>query len=240
MVRAKTEASSLRHTFVTEVLCDLACLAVLLVRFEDIDVIQQLEREVRNLKKASEEVEAQHEKMNEFWGNAMELSELWLYRTVPRLELYKDVHQHIEDCKTPKQLAQYITGANRSLEDLETNLGQLQNWREGGTFSTEEKKKFKEVMTRVGRVQNADEQIAMLASSVESKKAMESWSGTDKGAGRAKPIADKNDRSGKLGKPDKGASNGRSRAQTDGAAMSNAPSEVQGFLQSNENAFKKW
>ena len=54
------------------------------MRFEEVDVIQQLEREVKDLKKTSDEVEEQHQKMNDFWSNAMELSELWLYRTVAK------------------------------------------------------------------------------------------------------------------------------------------------------------
>merc|ERR1719401_139080 len=133
---------NLNITVVTETGLNIFCILVLLLRFEDIDVIQQLEREVRQLKKNADEVQDQHQKMNEFWGNAMELTELWLYRTVPRLDLYKEVHQHIEDFSDPKKLCDYMAQSNAMLEDLETNLGEIGEWRQQGKISIEDKKKI--------------------------------------------------------------------------------------------------
>merc|ERR1740121_1303860 len=60
------------------------CLIVMLIRFEQVDVLQQLEREVKTLAKQNEAVEGQSVRMREFWSNCQQLTELWLYRTLPR------------------------------------------------------------------------------------------------------------------------------------------------------------
>lgn len=124
-----------------EVIVNEICLAVLLVRFEEIDVIQQLEREVEELKKAEKNVQQQREKMHEFWSNAQQLTELWLYRTVPRLDLYKEVHSHLEDA-APEELLLWMAKANEQLENIDRNLGELMNWRNEGALSIEAKKNF--------------------------------------------------------------------------------------------------
>merc|ERR1719476_471979 len=87
------------------------CLLVVLYRFEDLDTIQQLEREVKELAKQNQHVEQQREKMREFWNNAQQLTELWLYRTVPRLDLYKEIHSQLEDSSSEDLLA-HISQAN--------------------------------------------------------------------------------------------------------------------------------
>merc|ERR1719223_1147979 len=50
--------------------------------------------------------------MNAFWGNVQTTTDLWLNRTVPRLDLVKEIHSH--------------------LEDLEKAVGALENWRPNG------------------------------------------------------------------------------------------------------------
>merc|ERR1711918_214412 len=101
-------------------------LVVMLIHFEELDVIQQLEREVRQLEKSAAHVEAQWEKMREFWSNAQQLTELWLYRTVPRLDLYKELHSQLEDAST-EVLIPNITKANDVLEDVESHLKELKD-----------------------------------------------------------------------------------------------------------------
>merc|ERR1719422_2115859 len=106
----------------------LACNVVVLINFENIDVVQKLEREVKELEEQNQQVGEQREKMKEFWGNTQNLTELWLYRTVPRLDLYKELHSQLED-ENEEDLLTNITGANNALEALETNLGALECWR---------------------------------------------------------------------------------------------------------------
>lgn len=126
---------------VIEVALNEICLIVLLTRFEEIDVIQQLEREVAELKKAEQAVQTQREKMHEFWSQAQQLTELWLYRTVPRLDLYKEVHSHLEDAPH-EDLNKWMKQANEQLENVDRQLGDLVAWRNEGTLSLEAKKSF--------------------------------------------------------------------------------------------------
>merc|ERR1719422_149847 len=119
----------------------LACNVVVLINFENIDVVQKLEREVKELEEQNQQVGEQREKMKEFWSSAQNLTELWLYRTVPRLDLYKELHSQLED--TDKEdLLTNMAGANGMLEDLEMNLGTLPSWRTDGDLQLEAKKKF--------------------------------------------------------------------------------------------------
>jgi len=257
----------LNITVMAEVGLNIFCILVLLLRFEDIDVIQQLEREVRILKKNAEEVQEQHEKMNDFWGNAMELTELWLYRTVPRLDVYKEVHQHIEDFSNPAQLCNYMANANASLLDLEQNLGDLGDWRQKGNVAIEDKKKFMNAMNSVTRTKDAQQQVDALSKSVEQKKALDSWSGEGGGknrlgiADRAKPgggsFTQNPSKGSFTANPAKGVmnmfskkedtsrsqpgDNSKNRTGSDpregGAVADERPSLVEGFLTSNAEVF---
>lgn len=117
------------------------CAVVVLCKFEEIDTVHKLEREVQDLKDQNTAVGEQREKMKQFWSSAQNLTELWLYRTVPRLDLYKELHSQLED-ESEEDLLTNITGANNALEMLENNLGALEAWRNDGALKTEDKKLF--------------------------------------------------------------------------------------------------
>jgi len=129
---------------------------VMLVRFEELDVIQQLEREVKQLAQSTAHVEQQREKMREFWSNAQQLTELWLYRTVPRLDLYKELHSQLEDFPS-EDLLSSISGANQALEELDQRLGALECWRNNGALTVESKKAFGKEVNKLCQVQEFDE-----------------------------------------------------------------------------------
>jgi hypothetical protein len=141
---------------IIEVFLNQFCLLVLLSRFEEIDVIQQLEREVKELKKAEENVEKQRKKMHEFWSEAQQLTELWLYRTVPRLDLYKEVHSLLED-PPAEELTKWLALANQELEALESKLGDLDGWRNEGAIGLEDKKKFGKLLNDLCQEQEFDQ-----------------------------------------------------------------------------------
>uniref|UniRef100_A0A7S2P4C7 Uncharacterized protein n=1 Tax=Zooxanthella nutricula TaxID=1333877 RepID=A0A7S2P4C7_9DINO len=131
------------------------------MRFEDIDCVQQLEREVQELAAQNHEVEKHHESMNCFWNNAQNLTELWLYRTVPRLDLYKELHSQLEDAPQEDLLVN-ICGANQWLEDLESKLGSLEAWRNDGALRVEDKKMFGKAVNELCREREFGDIIAKL------------------------------------------------------------------------------
>lgn len=107
-----------------------------------------------------------------------------------------------------------------------------------------------QVMNRVCRTRDPDQQIDTLASSIESRKKLETWGGTDQGASRAR-IADKKDRSpspgimGRFrGNKDRSASNAdeAARGNKDSAPTSQLgerQSYVPGLLESNAGVFNQ-
>lgn len=124
------------------------CLAVVLVHFESIDFIQRLELEVRELTQANNNIEEQKAKMNEFWTNAQNLTDLWLYRTMPRLDLIKEVHSRLEDVPA-EDLLTTMSCTNMQLDNLEKNLGALEAWRADGDLHENVKKQFGTALSQV-------------------------------------------------------------------------------------------
>jgi hypothetical protein len=146
---------------VVMVVMSQVCLIVMLLRFEQIDILQQLEREVVKLTKQNEAVEGQRERMKEFWSNCQQLTELWLYRTVPRLDLYKEIHSQLED-QPPEHLIGNIESANHQLENLEQNLGALETWRKDGDLKTDSKKQFGREINQLCQEQEFDNMLRTL------------------------------------------------------------------------------
>mmetsp|Transcript_15045 Transcript_15045/g.28252 ORF Transcript_15045/g.28252 Transcript_15045/m.28252 type:complete len:544 (+) Transcript_15045:14-1645(+) len=144
------------------------CLIVMLIRFEELDIIQQLEREVKELARQNEQVEKQREKMTEFWSNAQQLTELWLYRTVPRLDLYKEVHNQLEDSGS-EDLLNHMAGANQQLEELERQLGAIQDWKQDGQISPETKKVIGKAINEISKESELDKMLERLEEAVSSK-----------------------------------------------------------------------
>lgn len=149
-----TQSDSSSYVTIAEVLIAEICLMTMLLKFEEIDLIQQLEREVKLLAKQNEQVAQQRQKMREFWSNAQQLTELWLYRTVPRLDLFKEVHSLLED--TEDDLLMKISSANQQLEDLEKHLCPLRAWRGDGPLGIDDKKYFGKMINELCQQQELD------------------------------------------------------------------------------------
>ncbi|CAK0848856.1 unnamed protein product, partial [Prorocentrum cordatum] len=105
----------------------VVCIGVLLAHVENISAELLLDREVRQLEQQRQEVDRIKSEMEDFWGNVQQLMDLWLYRTIPRLDLMKEVHHHLEDCPPAAWLAN-LRHVNRSLENLETAAGHIEDW----------------------------------------------------------------------------------------------------------------
>jgi len=138
------------------------CLFVVLVRFEDIDIVQQLQRECTSLIKEKARVEDQHQRMKEFWYQAQALTDLWLYRTVPRLNLYSEV-QGFLDGLPMHELVSHLECTNQNLEDFERRLPEIEAWRADGTLSEASKKEFREVISNVCHQKCLDTCLSELA-----------------------------------------------------------------------------
>merc|ERR1711924_490423 len=105
------------------------CLLVLVIKIETICELLRLEREVQHMKEERQRVEVVQNEMHGFWDNVQELTDIWLYRTIPRLDLYKEVNHHLGDAE-PAALAMQLKKANDRIEHLNKNVGSLQDWRQ--------------------------------------------------------------------------------------------------------------
>jgi len=112
--------------------CYVLCLFVLLVNFERIDSLMQLTAEVVALQRQREKIAEMHSEMSTFWTTVQDQVDVWLHRTMPRLELVKEIHQMVEDGK-PDEVAQMLESTYSRLERLEDEIGDISSWKEGGS-----------------------------------------------------------------------------------------------------------
>merc|ERR1712154_306842 len=125
--------------------------------------------EVKELAKQNKHVEEQRERMRDFWNNAQQLTELWLYRTVPRLDLYKELHSQLED-EGEEDLLTQISGANNALEGLEKKLGHLEDWRNDGELKQEDKKAFGKAVNELCQIGQLGDMLEKLEYDVVRRK----------------------------------------------------------------------
>lgn len=124
------------------------CLVVILVVFEDVDAVAKLDKDVEELSRESERIADRRQQMHEYWGAMQNMTDLWLHRTIPRLELLKEVQGYLEDAPDQDVLP-FMANANARLEDLEKYTGALTHWRNDGEMSEDLKKKFAERVTKI-------------------------------------------------------------------------------------------
>lgn len=116
-------------------------LVFVLLRFAEIDIVQQLEREVKDMKEQTMQIEVEQKQMQDFWRSCGQLTELWLYRTIPRLDLFREIHAQLESVD-PEDLPDVLHKANDGLQEIENRLGSVEDWRNGGTLQLHTKKAF--------------------------------------------------------------------------------------------------
>ncbi|CAJ1454854.1 unnamed protein product, partial [Effrenium voratum] len=77
----------------------LACIAVVLYDFLDIDAIQRMEVQIKEMQAAVAAVEERRQSTLEFFNRINRLAGFWLHRTLPRLELMKICGDALEDAE---------------------------------------------------------------------------------------------------------------------------------------------
>lgn len=130
----------MHNSTVIQVLLIEMSVILLLFRFEDIDFVQRLSRQVEELTVANEKIKAQHEEMTESWSRVQDLAEMWQHRTIPRLDLQNELHNKLED--EIGVLIVHLAAINDVLDNLERRYGPVETWQDGGRFPLEEKQKF--------------------------------------------------------------------------------------------------
>merc|ERR1719210_430196 len=137
------------------------CLLSVLIHYQDISEIYQLDRACEHLKREMENVNKQMEKADKYMQDIMKCQNLWHQRTLPCLGIAKFVHKQIGDltleithkrASEPTQdlefhLNQFMERANEQLlKDLERRLGDVTIWRDGKSLSEEARKQIEKAL----------------------------------------------------------------------------------------------
>lgn len=105
------------------------CLATISVRIEAISELLRLEREVQKLKEERKKVEEVSQDMSDFWGDVQKLTDVWLYRTIPRLDLFKECNHYLGDAEV-SMVVPMLKEVNDRMDKLEMGIGSLTDWEE--------------------------------------------------------------------------------------------------------------
>jgi len=127
----------------------LSSVAVVLVNFEHIDVIKKINKHIQKVKEEAERLQQRRDQMVGFWGKVQTLTDIWVHRTAPRLDLLKEVHIHLATIADPDTYVGYLRDINDQFEALEDSLGSLELWQEGGKLDTKVKKQFAKNVRKV-------------------------------------------------------------------------------------------
>jgi len=73
------------------------CVMSVMVRFEDVDALARLQADVNQLEREHEDVRQRCSKLKKFSAQMQNISTLWRYRTVPLLDLLKELHEQLWD-----------------------------------------------------------------------------------------------------------------------------------------------
>ncbi|CAK9089277.1 unnamed protein product [Durusdinium trenchii] len=120
-------------------LVTLICITFVLHDFLDIDAIQRLEVQIKEMQAAVQAVEERRQYMLDFFSRVHRLSDFWLFRTLPRLELMKLCGDALEDAEDAK-MAPLLVDIVSKVSNLEEALLPTELWQSEGLTDAEKKK----------------------------------------------------------------------------------------------------
>eukprot|EP00435_Cladocopium_sp_Y103_P017692 s1546_g4.t1 len=118
----------------------LICIAFVLHDFLDIDAIQRMEIQIKEMQATVAAVEERRQQMVDFFGRVHRLADFWLHRTLPRLELMKLCGDALEDAEEPEMeplLVEIVTKVRK----LEDSLLPISLWQKEGLKEADKKKR---------------------------------------------------------------------------------------------------
>jgi len=128
-----------------QVLICLVCIIFVLHQFLDMDIIAQLEGQLRELEAKRQHVEEKHQKIVGFFDAVQKLADVWTHRTVTRLELQKHLQEKLRDAPQDDH-ASLMRVMNEKVDTLESSIPALEHWANKESLSSEKKKLFGSLM----------------------------------------------------------------------------------------------
>lgn len=121
------------------------CVFRILFSFKDLDKVEQLVCEIRRLQKKNDDLAKMKVEMDAHWSKVQRVSGCWLHRTVPRLNLMKDLHYHLETVNNDK-LNEDLLEINNRFERLECAMGPVDHWIGGDGIREETQQQFSRML----------------------------------------------------------------------------------------------
>jgi len=140
----------LKISLITETIICLMCIVFILHEFLDIDVVQQLDSQLRALEAAQLEVLQKRERIMSFYSSTQDLGDLWLHHTIPHLDLIKRFYDSLLDIPVEEHPG-LINGMEEQLEALEQSIPPLEDWRGDSIVSEKSKKAFSNTISEFVR-----------------------------------------------------------------------------------------
>lgn len=103
------------------------CLLFLLTKVEGISTLLLLKQHIQQIVNAQKKIEAMRESLVTYWLEVTDLTEFWLHRTMPRLDLMKEMHCQLLLCK-PEKLKDGMEELSEQLKWLEQAIGEAHEW----------------------------------------------------------------------------------------------------------------
>lgn len=109
------------------------CLGIIVWHIDRISVLMQLDREIQELDKARERVLEQRVRIAEFAAAAQVALDFWLWRTLPCLDLLKEITDRLKDtfssstCVTG-EVEQVLRRICELVASLQARLGSVEEW----------------------------------------------------------------------------------------------------------------
>lgn len=102
----------------------LFCLLLLLTKVEYINTVAATRMEIEQLRQQQTKVNDLRNEVKNFADQSVQLTELWVYCTIPRLDLMKEVFAHLQGASS-EDLVPLLRSANPRLAQLEMWCGGL-------------------------------------------------------------------------------------------------------------------
>mmetsp|Transcript_109509 Transcript_109509/g.173005 ORF Transcript_109509/g.173005 Transcript_109509/m.173005 type:complete len:227 (+) Transcript_109509:3-683(+) len=119
----------------------LITITLTLIRFQDIDIVQRLAQEERNIQKETEEVQNRRQNMERYWASVKKQVDLWQHRTVPGLLLFRAFLDKLLRMDEDVVL-DFMVNGNCALEQLNDSLGPLEKWFSDGEIPSTQKEQY--------------------------------------------------------------------------------------------------
>jgi len=154
--------SHAHYTVVAEMSVCLICILFILYEFLDMDIIAQLDGQLRELEAEQAKALQNRERIMSFYTSAQELGDFWLHHTLPELELMKNFFENLQGIPVGEH-PELMNTMDSELEALGKSAPAIQLWRGNNSIDLKQKKSYDNlIMEVVNKSKNNKEMLAMM------------------------------------------------------------------------------